>query len=68
MMSFSETLDTGSPVARKKKIVFVTGTRAEFGLLTPVLLAARASDRITMLLYATGTHPVAAHGRTLTEL
>lgn len=67
MMSFSERPASALPVKRKK-IVFVTGTRAEFGLLTPVLLAARASDQITTLLYATGTHPVAGHGRTLTEL
>lgn len=52
----------------RKKIVFVTGTRAEFGLLTPVLLAARASDAINVLLYATGTHPVASYGNTVTEL
>ena len=52
----------------RKKIVFVTGTRAEFGLLTPVLLSARDSDAIDVLLYATGTHPVASHGNTVTEL
>ena len=54
--------------APRKKIVFVTGTRAEFGLLTPVLHAARASAAIELVLYATGTHPVAAYGRTLSEL
>lgn len=52
----------------RKKIVFVTGTRAEFGLLTPVLNAARTSTMIELVLYATGTHPVAAYGRTLSEL
>lgn len=49
-------------------IVFVTATRAEFGLLTPVLQAARAHPDITPMLYATGTHMVASHGNTLREL
>ena len=39
--------------ARRKKIVFVTGTRAEFGLLTPVLHAARASAAIELHEIAT---------------
>lgn len=52
----------------KKKLVFATGTRAEFGLLIPVLRAVRASERMEALIYATGTHPVTAFGRTLDEL
>jgi len=51
-----------------RKISFVTGTRAEFGLLVPVLKALRGRDGVTVRLYATGTHPVAAYGRTVDEM
>jgi UDP-hydrolysing UDP-N-acetyl-D-glucosamine 2-epimerase len=52
----------------QKKVAFVTGTRAEFGLLTPVLKALRAREGIATLIYATGTHPIAAYGYTLDEM
>lgn len=50
------------------KIAFVTGTRAEFGLLIPVLKALKGRDGVTSMIYATGTHPVAAYGYTIDEM
>ncbi len=51
-----------------RRIAFVTGTRAEFGLLMPVLKALRGRTGIAIRLYATGTHPVSAYGRTIDEM
>ncbi|MEO0030549.1 MAG: hypothetical protein RIS94_307 [Pseudomonadota bacterium] len=50
------------------RIAVVTGTRAEFGLLTPVLKALRDRHGTTPRIYATGTHPIAAHGHTIDEM
>ncbi|RCW21173.1 UDP-N-acetylglucosamine 2-epimerase (non-hydrolysing)/GDP/UDP-N,N'-diacetylbacillosamine 2-epimerase (hydrolysing) [Ciceribacter lividus] len=52
----------------QRRIAFVTGTRAEFGLLIPVLKALRGRAGIAVRLYATGTHPVSAYGRTIDEM
>ena len=41
---------------KKKKIAYVSGTRADFGLMTSVLKAVRASDKLELQLYATGMH------------
>lgn len=49
-------------------IAVVTGTRAEFGLLVPVLKALRDRPDVQVLLYATGTHPLVAHGHTIDEM
>lgn len=55
----------------RRRILVVTGTRAEFGLLRPVIDALRARPRIETLVAVTGTHllgsdpterEVAAHG------
>ncbi len=41
---------------RKRHIVVVTGTRAEFGLLAPVMRAIRNHPRLRLSIIATGTH------------
>jgi len=45
-----------------------TGTRADFGLLRPVLEAISATDGLEVVLVAGGTHFSAAYGRTIDEI
>lgn len=51
----------------KKTVGVVTGTRAEFGLLTPVLDAVLEAD-YSLCLYVTGAHLADAFGRTENEI
>src|SRR5437588_5273557 len=44
-------------------ICFVTGTRAEFGLMRPVLQAIRDHANLRLQIVATGMHLDPAHGR-----
>ena len=45
-----------------KNVCFVTGTRAEFGLMKPVLRAIESESRLRLQLIATGMHLDPAHG------
>lgn len=47
---------------RTTRVCFVTGTRAEFGLMRPVLRAMRRQAGLQLQLIATGMHLDAAHG------
>lgn len=47
-----------------KKVVYVSGTRADFGLMTPVLRAIRKSKKLKLQLYATGMHLMPEFGKT----
>ena len=51
-----------------RTICFVTGTRAEFGLMVTTLRAVRAAADLTLQVVATGMHLSEAHGRTLDVL
>ena len=51
-----------------RKIVVVTGTRAEFGVLTPVLEEIRRTDGLELHLVVTGMHLSKVHGYTLEEI
>lgn len=53
---------------KKKKIAYVTGTRADFGLMTPVLNAIQQSKSLDLTLYATGEHLKAELGNTINEV
>jgi UDP-hydrolysing UDP-N-acetyl-D-glucosamine 2-epimerase len=53
------------PVATSKRICFVTGTRAEFGLMRSVLESIRGHRRLKLQIVATGMHLSARHGRTV---
>jgi UDP-hydrolysing UDP-N-acetyl-D-glucosamine 2-epimerase len=50
---------------RKRRICFVTGTRAEFGLMRSTLQAIRAHPKLQLQLIATGSHLSKRHGRTI---
>ena len=52
----------------KKKIAYVTGTRADFGLMTPVLRAIEKSEKLSLAVFATGMHLMSEFGATMHEV
>lgn len=52
----------------KRKICVVTGTRAEYGLLRPLLKMVIADNDLELQLIVTGTHLSKDHGYTLNEI
>lgn len=50
------------------KVGVVTGTRAEYGLLRPVLRLLESSGQLAMELYITGAHLCRQHGYTVAEI
>lgn len=52
----------------KKKIAYITGTRADFGLVTPVLRAIEKSPKLSLRLYSTGMHLMPQFGETVHEV
>ncbi|MCF8536017.1 MAG: UDP-N-acetylglucosamine 2-epimerase [Rhodoluna sp.] len=51
-----------------RKVAVMTGTRADFGLLRPLLAELDSRGDVTLQLIATGTHLSEAHGRTVGEI
>ncbi|HOB73479.1 MAG TPA: UDP-N-acetylglucosamine 2-epimerase [Phycisphaerae bacterium] len=52
----------------RRRIAIVTGTRAEFGLLEPVLRAVTARPRLRAQLIVTGMHLLPKFGRTIDHI
>jgi GDP/UDP-N,N'-diacetylbacillosamine 2-epimerase (hydrolysing) len=52
----------------KRKIAVVTGTRAEYGILSPVLQAIQARPGLELALVVTGMHLSREFGYTVTEI
>ncbi len=55
-------------MADRKRICFVTGTRAEFGLMESTLRAIAAHPALELRLIATGMHLDASRGRSIREI
>jgi UDP-hydrolysing UDP-N-acetyl-D-glucosamine 2-epimerase len=53
---------------RRRRVCFVTGTRAEFGLMRRVLETIRDHPQLTLQLIVTGMHLHAEHGRSIDEI
>ena len=53
---------------KKKKIAYVSGTRADFGLMVPVLQAICKSKKLELRMYATGIHLMPEFGETINEI
>ena len=53
---------------RRRTVAVVTGTRAEFGLLVPVMRAIRAHPRLRLKVIATGMHFDRSRGYTVREI
>lgn len=52
----------------KKKVLIITGTRAEYGLLKPVMLALLKSRKFSPKFLVTGMHTLKKFGYTLNEI
>ena len=52
----------------KKKILVSTGTRAEYGILRPLLREIQKSKKLKLILIVTGSHLSKKHGYTINEI
>lgn len=52
----------------RKKILFLTGTRADFGKLKPLIEEVERSDEFEAYIFATGMHMLSRYGKTLHEI
>jgi UDP-N-acetylglucosamine 2-epimerase (hydrolysing) len=52
----------------KRKILFITGTRADFGKLKPLMLKIERSPDFECLIFATGMHTLSKYGLTYDEI
>ena len=53
---------------RQKNILFVTGTRADFGKLKSLMRAVENDDNFKCTVFATGMHLLNKYGSTLSEI
>jgi len=59
---------TGAGFPGRPRIVFVTGTRADFGKLKPLMLRVAADERFEYAIFVTGMHLLARYGSTANEI
>lgn len=52
----------------KRHVAFLTGTRADFGLMLPTLQAIHASEKLRLSIIATGMHMSSRFGNTIREV
>ncbi len=52
----------------RRKIAVITGTRAEYGILRPLLEKIRTSEKLELLLLVTGLHLLERYGHTIDEI
>lgn len=52
----------------RRRIIYLSGTRADFGLLRGTLLRIAANDTMDLKILVTGMHLSEAHGRTVDEI
>ncbi len=55
-------------MGEKRKILVITGTRAEYGLLHPVMKAIQQHPKLELLLMVTGMHLLDKYGMTIKEI
>ena len=53
---------------KKKKILFITGTRADFGKLHPLMDIVEKSNKFTCHIFVTGMHTLSKYGSTHQEV
>ena len=51
-----------------KKVAVVTATRAEYGILKPLIMRLHQDEEIELQLLVTGTHLSEKYGNTKTEI
>ena len=52
----------------KRKILFITGTRADYGKLKSLMMAIEASEEFELLIYVSGMHLLEQYGMTIREI
>ena len=52
----------------KKKILFVTGTRADFGKLKSIISLSKSNNKFQTFIAVTGMHMLKGYGNTYTEV
>ena len=52
----------------RKKIVFLTGTRADFGKMRPLINIVKESDEFDYFIFVTGMHTLSKYGNTYVEV
>ncbi|MGH1600035.1 UDP-N-acetylglucosamine 2-epimerase [Campylobacter majalis] len=55
-------------MSSKKKLLFITGTRADFGKLKPLLSYVENSDKFELFVIVTGMHMLSLYGSTYREV
>ena len=55
-------------MSNKKKIVFLTGTRADFGKLNPLMQMIEKSEDFECYIFVTGMHTLSKYGATFQEV
>lgn len=53
---------------QRKKILFVSGTRADFGKIKPLIQQVKDSDDFDYQIFATGMHMLSVYGLTVNEI
>lgn len=56
------------PEKERKKILFVTGTRADFGKIKPLIQQVKDSPDFQYQIFATGMHMLSVYGLTVNEI
>lgn len=55
-------------MSKRKTILFLTGTRADFGKLKPLIMAVQASKKFNCQVFVTGMHMMQRYGNTVEEV
>lgn len=53
---------------QRRKVLFITGTRADFGKLKPLILCVQGTDAFESSVFATGLHMLSRYGSTIHEI
>jgi len=61
-------LGGGGSNYNKKKIVFLTGTRADYGKIKQIMQLVEASDKFELFVFITGMHMLKQYGNTAAEV
>ena len=59
---------TGDSARGRTRVCVVTGSRADFGFLAPVMRAVRTDENLDLSIAAVGSHFLDNHGRTIDEI
>lgn len=67
-MELDQRIDLMDKTNFQKKILFVTGTRADFGKIKPLIQEVKNSNEFDYQIFATGMHMLSLYGLTVNEI